>query len=524
MNNEENIRPIALNLFVFFISIFLLTATETILYSSDASWARYETTKSIVEKLDLSIPGGLGIRGDDGREYYWGGIGQALLAIPFYIAGKFVGAPENAVSMMNYLFGAAVATLIFLFSASLGYSERASLFVSIFYGIGTMAWPLAKQPFDHTVETFFILLSVYFLHLHGLRKRPLYLLQASLSIGVAFITRPTSVLTIPALLILIITHRSSKTSNFTEAAKLALRDSALFLAAFLPFVCLVLCYNYCRFGSIFETGYQMMASHLGLDFFLGMPLVTGIKGFLVSPAKGYFYYSPIALLFFFSMKSFSKKHPETAACFAVIIMSYPIFFSKNIYWHGDWAWGPRYLLAITPFLILPIAGLFDSNIWKEKKIIRVAVWSLFIVSFIVQLGAVSVDFQKYFIHLRYEEGIEFTVAEKEGVPSIVEPPAEIYFDWHRSPIITQFRFVGEMLHRIGTYKYYRLRADAPFVEKIKADPHMNVFDFWWLYEYLSKGSYSILAVLFILLGSSVWSATRFWTLADSLTRRGKKVG
>ena len=102
----------------------------------------------------------------DGKSYSLYGLGWPILVIPFYTIGKYVVRnPDNLVSFLNPLVGAATVALVFLFSIALGYSRRSSLIVSIFYGLGTLAWPMAKLPFDHVVETFFILLSVYFMYL-----------------------------------------------------------------------------------------------------------------------------------------------------------------------------------------------------------------------------------------------------------------------------------------------------------------------------------------------------------------------
>lgn len=160
IDDKKRIRFIAFNLFVFFLSIYLLTASGNI--TSDAGELRIEVARSIVEKFDLNVPEGRGIKGIDGRDYSWVGIGSALLAVPFYISAKIIGTQlEISISIMNQIIGAATAVVVFLFVLSLGYSKKASLLTSIFYGLGTMAWPMAKQSFDHPVETFFILLSVF---------------------------------------------------------------------------------------------------------------------------------------------------------------------------------------------------------------------------------------------------------------------------------------------------------------------------------------------------------------------------
>jgi len=505
-------RAISFNLFIFFVSVYLLSTSPINISDTDVSQARYLVTRSIVEEFDLSIPSGLGVKGVDGRDYSWHGLGQSILAIPFYIIGKYISAPENAVSIMIQIFGAAIAVLVFLFSTVLGYSQRISVLVSFFYGLCTFAWPLAKQPFDHTIETFFVLLSVYFLYLYVTNKKLLYLPFSAFSLGFAFITRQTSMLVIPALFILTIVSYL-KRYDVKTTARMIIKDFALFSLAFLPYIGLTLWYNYYRFGSIFETGYQLIEARIGINFFTGTPLLTGLKGFLISPGKGFFYYSPIALLFFFGIKTFFKRHLELALCFILIILSYLLFHSKNLYWHGDWAWGPRYILAITPFLIIPIAELFKPDIWAKSNPLKAFTYLIVLVSFVIQIAAVTIYFQKYFIYLSQEKNEQFTFAYGKGVQAIVEPPSEIYFDWHKSPILTHFRFLHDMPSKMKFYSYSGLPENAGNADILKKELRKNIFDFWWLQNYYVNGSYSGFIAALLLCLISIYYASRVWKLS-----------
>lgn len=475
------VNKVAINLFIFFASAYLLTASIVNICNTDAGQLRLEVVRSIVERFDVSVPEGTGIIGIDGREYSWVGIGSAIVAIPFYIIAKLSGSPpENAVSVINLLVGAATAVTVFLFSISLGYSKHSSVLVSNFYGLGTMAWPLAKQPFDHTVETFFVLNSAYFIHCYTGNRKIRYLILSSISLGFAFITRHTSLLSMPLLLVLITAPYLEKT-DFKGTLKSFIREIVLFSIFFIPFVGLSFWYNYYRFGSAFETGYTLMATRLGLDFFTGTSLLTGLSGFILSPGKGLFYYSPIAILFFFSIRPFVRRHRAISTGFVVIIASYLLFMSKNIYWHGDWAWGPRYILVIMPFLIIPVAELVDSRTWQEKSFLKLLTYAIFAVSLTIQLIAISVDFQKYFINLKANEKVRFTVAHGKGVQPIVEPPAEFYFQWSRSPILAHYQFIYEMAGTANNDMHSEFKENVPIRGKIKEQINEhNVLDFWWM--------------------------------------------
>jgi hypothetical protein len=501
------IRFISFNLFILSFSIYLLTAAGINYYHSDASVMRFEVTKSIVENADLAIPEGF--MGVDKRNYSVHGIGSVLLALPFYILGKLIGVPEIAVSIMNQCFSACSCVLLFLFSIALGYSRRSSLLLALCYGLCTMAWPMAKHPFDHPIENFFILLSVYCMYLYVNKRKISDLLLSAFSLGIAFLTRPTSILVIPPLLIMMVIY-SLKMFDRRVVIKKVLWDSVKFFLVFLPFIGVSLWYNHYRFGSIFETGYQLIAGRTGVDFFTGTPLLKGLSGFLISPGKGFFYYSPIALLFFFSIRAFMKRHRGLGISFIFIIVSYLLFLSKNIYWHGDWAWGPRYIFVLTPFFIIPIVEILETDIWKKKKLLKLVVYCIFVVSFIIQSAAVSVDFQKYFVELIYTDKIHFSEASGDGVLPIVEPPTQNYFNWNKSPILAQYKFIYQLAKGINDYRYSAPPDDTVTIEKIKKSLSMNIFDFWWLYEYYVYRSYTGFMVAFMLLIIVVFISVRIW--------------
>lgn len=497
------------SIFILFTTVYFLTSSEGYFFHADASYLRFEVAESIVNRLDLSIPEGLGVKGIDGRDYSWIGLGSALLAVPLLITGKFLGiSPEITVSFVNILFAALTTVLLFIFTNALGYSQKASLIVTMFYGLGTLAWPMSKQPFDHPIETFFILLSFYHCYLSVNNKRARNIIFSGAAAGMAFLTRPTTVLALPALATMVL-HSQYRNSNPKNTGFHLVKSVSQFTTAFLPFAGISLWYNDYRFGSVFETGYSLIASRLGMDFFSGTSLLTGLSGFLISPGKGFFFFSPIAVLFFFSIKSFYKRHTSVAAAFILLISSYLLFLSKNVYWHGDWTWGPRYLLAVTPFLIIPLAEIVDSPIWREK-VLKHFIYFLFSISFVIQVAAVTVDCTKYFNNLKYIENVTFIHSTAEGVQPISEPPTEIYFNWSKSPIIAQFKYIIEIGKKLHQYQNKMVKKSSPVFDKFEASPRMNLYDFWWVYIFFINGNHSVLLLTFAMLSLSLYSAWKLF--------------
>jgi len=500
---EENPgkNNVSANLFVFYLSIYLLTASGLNILQTDVSTSRYEITKAVVERFDLAIsPGtGLGIQGVDGREYTQFGIGSVLVVLPFFIFGKLTGIPpENLLSIINQFLGAASAVVVYLFALALGYSKRSSMYASICYGLGTFAWFYSKDPGDHALETFTVLSAAYFMYRYCGTKKKSYLSISAAFTGLAFITRPTSLLIVPPLMILLFLS-GSRRIILRESVLPIMRDSARFFLMMLPFVALFFWYNYLRFGSIFETGYTIMAKQHNMDLFRNVPFLTGLSGLLVSPGKGFFYYSPVAVLFFFSVPSFMKKNPVPASCFIMVILAYLFFYSNYVFWHGVNGWGPRFIIVTTPFMLISVAALFDSDRWKRSSLIRGAVASLFAMSIMIQVAAVSVHPERYLAYLLFEKKIRFMSIQGRGVPAINGPPAATNFDWRLSPITAQIRFMFEIGNELTTSSGH---TSADVYGKVTLPLWLKVYDFWWLYKYyLEQKTAGFLAAAALLLSA-----------------------
>jgi len=486
-------------LFMFLFGIYFYSATGNNINGADQQLVRFEQTRSMVEEGGLSIPDGMGVKGNYHKDYSWYGIGQPILAVPFYIIGKGVGGRQGAqvmVSFLNQVVVAASGVILFFFIINLGYTKKTALTITIFYALGTLAWPQSKHPFDHPVEMFFVLLAVFYAHEYSKDGRTRSLLFSSASLGYAFITRAPAVLAVLPIFLLLYVGRSQ--NDVAEKGMSAfLKDCVIYFLVFSPFVLIQLWYNHARFGSIFETGMTRMAHQSGIDLFTGTPFLTGLRGFLISPGKGFFFYSPVALLIFFSLKGFYKRQKGLTVCILGIIASYLMFLSKNLYWHGDWAWGPRYLLVITPLIMIPIADFVENKFYGNNKFLRRAILGLFLVSIVVQLIGISVEFQRYFISLREEKGVQFTLVGGNDVPFISEPPPKTHFDWDKFPIRYQASFAWKL---VSSVKGPLFMNEAKNEQNARGtDRERAVFDFWWHYA-LSAGSspYAVFSMLGLL--------------------------
>lgn len=474
---------IVLDIFLFSLTIYLLTASGV--DGSDVGGARIHVLSSITNSFDLNVPVGLGNKGIDGRDYSLFGLGSVLLTLPLYFCGKVAATdPAILVNCVHPIVGAAINVLVFLFSHSLGNSKRTSATIAFIYGFASTAWYYSKDPGDHNIETFFVLLAVYFMHRHTITDKTSHLFCSAFSIGFCILTRPNTLVAIPALLLLLAYGHYQKQTLKIEFTLFA-KKLCFFAIGLVPFVSLFMWYNFYRFGSVFETGYHIMSVQMKLNFFTGTDFVTGLSGLILSPGKGFFYYSPAALLFFISIRSFFKTNTKLAVCFITLIFSYFIFYAKNIYWHGDWAWGPRYVLATLPYFIIPVASLLD----KPSRWIRLTIIAVCTLGITVQILAISINPMRYFIHLQRYENVKFTVASGTGVQPIVEPPPKTHFDWQKAPLLYQLKFISESYKYISNYKQHGgvVRNSD---QTISAEPIMKLYDFWWFYQYFIDKSYN----------------------------------
>ena len=72
------------------------------------------------------------------------------------------------------------------------------------------------------------------------------------------------------------------------------------------------------------------------------------------------WYSPPLVLGLLAAWPFFRRHRAEALTCLGITLAHLAFYSRLTLWNGDWAWGPRYLLVILPFMFLPALAFLDA--------------------------------------------------------------------------------------------------------------------------------------------------------------------
>lgn len=313
----------------------------------------------------------------DGKRFMVYNPGQTMIFIPIYYFSNLISKNEVCtyyfsafcVSFINYMVHALCAFLLFKIALLIGAVKKQSYLVSIFFGLTSYSFVFAQSTYEHHFEMFFILMSVYFA-LKKDTKHSGLLSGLMLSLGLVF--RTTSILAVPAILLL--------QKNNNERVKVLM--SLTFGVAF------VFSYNYYRFGNPLETGYSLawsLAHSDKFDFWSFSAFPEAFLGFLFSPGKGLIFFSTTIVFALFGIKTFWKKQRLIFYAILLIFAAYLIIFSLNFAWHGSiWSYGPRYILPIIPFLYLPIIYL------KPQKWVFVTL----LLAFTFQIVLISVNYKR----------------------------------------------------------------------------------------------------------------------------------
>lgn len=462
---------------VFFLSLYLVTGSSDLKHNDDTN-LRYQTTQALVDhhRIWIAQPVAMDTRIARGRGGHWYAFyapGQAVFMIPFYLAGEAIAhlfslpvelTTHFAARSLDLVLGALLAVVFFLMALSIGYSRRVAAVLTLVFGVATVAWPDAQSALEQTQVNLLLLLAVLAIwgfvnRAHRLRK---FLLLAATAIGIAIFTRyDAAIYVIPlALYPLWVRWRAG------EARQIA-GDALAFGAALFPWLILVALWNYLRFGSVVQTGLHERT--------FGEPPLQGLANLILSPGKGLLWYLPLVFVLPWAIRAFYRRAPSLAVFFAALCGLTLLFYANVLYWHGDPAWGPRYLYTIVPYLILPLGEILMS--WSRRtSALRLFALALVGLSLILEVSAVSVNEWRFWYRLEaWEQG---TVQPFHWGASHYH----YYWTVRQSPILVQPDNLYQVirLNAFGARRYSLTAHPGPATVSNPADNYpINTLSFWW---------------------------------------------
>jgi len=461
-----------LTVFLFFLSVYLLTGQGSI-QSADGK-IMYLLTQAMVENHRLSFSERVSQGDSEGEKYSKYGIGMSVLAVPFYLTGKALSsvlpvAPSYAtlfcVSMINALITALSCLLIYCFGCErFGFPHRTSVLLALGYGLTTIAWFYSEDFMSEPATSLLMLTAVYLLTERDAAQKNRALLLAGVFLGLALTLRLATLVAVPGFLLYL---AFAKEKNLPRNIKETVLDSARFLVPIACFICLIFLYNYVRFQDFLETGYEKGFGTGGW---------TGLLGILFSPGKSVFLYNPLLLVGCLAWPVFIKIRSKMSWLFGWIILAHLALFSFWHSWYGGSGWGPRLMLVVLPYLILPVGFLLEGA--KGKA--RAGIVAVMILGFLIQIPSVTVNISRYYYDLRqqYEERAHDMLLYSPAYSPLIGQVKQVVKVFKR---LHDKEFVDRLVTQALAGKRFLGTSDAEVLENGLA---VNAPNFWWVFMYL----------------------------------------
>ena len=457
---------IHLALFLFFFSVYVLTGQGSI-QSADGK-IMFLLTQAMVENHSVSFSEIVSLSDTPGPQYSKYGLGMSVLAIPFYLFGKLLSfllgieaslATQFTVSMINAMLTALSCLMVFRIATErFEFTLRIGLFLALGFGLSTIAWYYSEDFMSEPATTFFLLSAVYWVT--GKDRATRDLLWAGTFLALAVSCRLAALVVIPGFIFYQwMVWAESAEKNFKELAMDLIRPAIPVMAVLV----LIMIYNYFRFADPLETGYEKISGRFLIGFF----------GILFSPGKSLFLFNPLTLFGCLACMLFLREQRKTALLFGWLVVSHLVLFSFWHSWQGGMSWGPRLMLVVLPYLILPIGFLLREH----KQAVKIPVLLALVAGILIQLPSVTVNATRYY----YEMSREFGSLGHD----------QILFSPKYSQLIGQFKQVAvvfenlddelQMAQMVSLAKKGERFLGADISVVLENGLAVNAPNFWWYY-------------------------------------------
>lgn len=359
------------------------------------------------------------------------GPGQPFLAVPWYWAGRAVGAfggsayavylSRFVVLTFNGFVTAATAALLFRLALAFGYRARVGVALAVCFGMATFALIQARTFFAEPLTALLVLLSFFLMRqatcTTAERRRVLLIAGSGFVLALALWVKIHAALFLPvlALYLTVMAFPTFHDARAWRRWRALLGQGVWWIGGFILPTAGLLLYDRWLYGSPFTTGYGDNPN------VFTTPLATGLYGLLYSSGKGIIWYAPPLLFALIGCIPFVRRFPRDGIAVLSAAAINVLFYARLQYWHGDGSWGPRYLLIVLPWLLLLALPVLDRLLtpgWGyAKTMARAGAVALLLIGISVQFLAIAVSFDVPILTSTSEQARFFTPSQSPIVLS-----------------------------------------------------------------------------------------------------------
>lgn len=279
-------------------------------------------------------------------------LGTGLLSLPYSavaLAGSGGAITEDLVDRWEKHSSALalmLAAMILFLGVRRRFGQKPALGVTVVFALGTNAFTCVGQAlWTTTGEVFFLCTALALLLQEAPGNRPLLL--AGLSMAGAFLCRPTAVVPLGILAVVVGLRRRRDAIPFLASAAVAIG---------------VTCFVLYRIYGHPLGGYGLMNARPGK---WGGTVLVGLVGNLLSPSRGLFPHFPYLLLVPLAVRRRVGDRRLMAWWFGSFLAASSTVVLASAYsmWWGGYSLGPRLLTEATPFFALLTLPVWCS--WHE---------------------------------------------------------------------------------------------------------------------------------------------------------------
>ncbi len=327
----------------------------------------------------------------DGHFYSDRPPGTAFLAVPFYWLGEAVGGlsgrrdldfPLRYVTMLPPLLGAATALALALLARGLGVGWPAAVATAASGALTTLILKYSTLLYSHIAAAALVtgaLAAILLAERHARWRRWLLALGGVLLGYSAVAEYPNLLLIAPVGLYLLWRWRwgsGAPPANLPQR-KDRRRLPVLFSFAWgwLGPIALLLGYNWAVFGRPWHTSYTYQYyftwSRSFATTYIVQPgyILGGLRWLLVGPS-GLFAITPALVLALWGLWLLARRSPARALLLLGVVLVILLPTSAHRTYQGGGSRDTRYLLAIVPALIAPLALWFERIVWPQPRATR----------------------------------------------------------------------------------------------------------------------------------------------------------